>query len=165
MGCFGSKPELALQLPWGTGGEAVLVASKKHQVCSNVWHCASVDIGCVAPYEMCVKCTLQRSCWLSLCQIQSRLTLLFWERHLKNSSNLMAVTWVIWKENSGDFYTDCGTRWRSCLRHCATSRKFAGSIPDGVIGNFHWQNPSGLTVALRSTQPLKEMVSGIFPGG
>jgi hypothetical protein len=28
-------------------------------------------------------------------------------------------------------------RWRSWLRHCATSRKVAGSIPDGVIGIFH----------------------------
>ena len=30
-----------------------------------------------------------------------------------------------------------GTRCRSWLRHCATSRKVAGSIPDGVIGIFH----------------------------
>ena len=30
-----------------------------------------------------------------------------------------------------------GTRWRSWLRHCATSRKVAGSIPDGAIGIFH----------------------------
>jgi len=30
--------------------------------------------------------------------------------------------------------------WRSSLRHCATSRKFAGSIPDGVIWIFHWQS-------------------------
>ena len=29
------------------------------------------------------------------------------------------------------------TRWRSWLRHCATSRKVAGSNPDGVIGIFH----------------------------
>ena len=29
------------------------------------------------------------------------------------------------------------TRWHSWLRHCATSRKVAGSIPDGVIGIFH----------------------------
>ena len=29
-----------------------------------------------------------------------------------------------------------GTRWSSWLRHCATSGKVAGSIPDGVIGNF-----------------------------
>jgi hypothetical protein len=30
-----------------------------------------------------------------------------------------------------------GTRWWSWLRHCATSRKVAGSIPDGVIVIFH----------------------------
>jgi hypothetical protein len=30
-----------------------------------------------------------------------------------------------------------GKRWRSWLRYCATSRKVAGSIPDGVIGIFH----------------------------
>ena len=36
-----------------------------------------------------------------------------------------------------------GTRRRSWLRHCATSRKGAGSIPGGVIGIFHWHNPSG----------------------
>jgi len=27
--------------------------------------------------------------------------------------------------------------WRISLRHCATSRKVAGSISDGVIGIFH----------------------------
>jgi hypothetical protein len=30
-----------------------------------------------------------------------------------------------------------GMRWRSWLRHCAESRKVAGSIPDDVFGNFH----------------------------
>jgi len=30
-----------------------------------------------------------------------------------------------------------GTRWCSLLRHCATSRKAAGSIPDGVTGIFY----------------------------
>ena len=50
-----------------------------------------------------------------------------------------------------------GTRWRSWLRHCATSRKVAGSIPDCVIGIFHWHNPSGRTMDLGSTQPLTEM--------
>jgi hypothetical protein len=35
-----------------------------------------------------------------------------------------------------------------CLRHCATNRKVAGSIPDGVIGIFHWHNPSGRTTSL-----------------
>ena len=39
----------------------------------------------------------------------------------------------------------------------ATSRKVAGSIPNGVTGIFHWHNPSGRTMALGSTQPLTEM--------
>ena len=42
-------------------------------------------------------------------------------------------------------------------RHCATSWKVAGSIPDGATGIFHWHNPSGRTTALGSTQPLTEM--------
>jgi len=50
-----------------------------------------------------------------------------------------------------------GTRWRGLLRHCATSRKVAGPIPDGVIGIFHWHNPSGRAMALGSTQSLTEM--------
>jgi hypothetical protein len=43
------------------------------------------------------------------------------------------------------------------LKYCATSRKVAGSIPDGVIGIFHWHNPSNSKMALGSTQPLTEM--------
>jgi hypothetical protein len=42
------------------------------------------------------------------------------------------------------------------LRHCATSRKAAGSIPDGVAGFCHC-NSSGRTMALGSTEPLPEM--------
>jgi hypothetical protein len=43
------------------------------------------------------------------------------------------------------------------LRYCATNRKVAGSIPDGVIGIFHRHNPSDRTIALGSTQSLAEM--------
>jgi hypothetical protein len=43
------------------------------------------------------------------------------------------------------------------LRHCATNRKVAGLIPDGVTGIFHQHNPSGRTTALGSIQPLTEM--------
>jgi hypothetical protein len=46
-------------------------------------------------------------------------------------------------------YIYTGTRWRSWLRHCATNRNVAGSIPDG--------DRFGSTMALRSTQPLTEM--------
>ena len=53
-------------------------------------------------------------------------------------------------------------QWLSC---CATNRKVAGSIPDGVNGIFHCHNPSDRTMALGSTQPLTEMSTGEFPGG
>jgi hypothetical protein len=41
------------------------------------------------------------------------------------------------------------------LRHCATNRKVAGSVPDGV----RISHPSGRTMALGSTQPLTVMVT------
>jgi hypothetical protein len=49
------------------------------------------------------------------------------------------------------------TRWRSWLRHCATSLEVADSIPDGVIGTFDWHNPSGRTITLGLTEPLTAM--------
>jgi len=57
------------------------------------------------------------------------------------------------------FHLHCVRIW---LRHCTTSRKTAGWIPDGVIGFFHWHNPSGRTLPLRSIQPQQEW---IFPQG
>ena len=47
------------------------------------------------------------------------------------------------------------TRLLSWLKHCTTSRKAADSIPGDVIEVFHWCNPSGRTMVLGSTQPLK----------
>ena len=58
-----------------------------------------------------------------------------------------------------------GTRWRSWLRHCATSRKVAGSIPDGVIKIFLWRKLSGCTVALGLTHPLTAMSTRYISGG
>jgi hypothetical protein len=55
------------------------------------------------------------------------------------------------------YYYYWGTRWRSWLTHCVIGRKIAVSIPDGVIGIFHWHNPFGRTMALGSTQPQTEM--------
>ena len=48
-------------------------------------------------------------------------------------------------------------RMRSWLRDCTTSRKVAGSIPDGVISIFHCHIPSGRTMALGLTHSLTEM--------
>ena len=51
-----------------------------------------------------------------------------------------------------------GRRWRSWLKHCATtSQKVAFSIPDGVTGIFYWHNPSGRTMTLGLTQFVTEM--------
>jgi hypothetical protein len=52
---------------------------------------------------------------------------------------------------------------RSWLRHCATSRKVAGSIPDGVIGFLNSPNPSSRTMALGST--LTEKSTRNLSGG
>ena len=49
-----------------------------------------------------------------------------------------------------------GTAVTQWLKRCVTNPKVTGSIPDGVIGIFHWRNPSGCTMALRSTRPLTE---------
>jgi hypothetical protein len=49
------------------------------------------------------------------------------------------------------------------LRHYATSRKFADSISDEVIGILNLPNPSSRTVALVSTQPLTEMSTTNLP--
>jgi len=59
------------------------------------------------------------------------------------------------------------TRWRSCLRHCATRRKVAGH---GVNEIFHRRNLTGRTVALESTRLLTEMSTrniscGVKPAG
>jgi len=50
-----------------------------------------------------------------------------------------------------------GKRWRRWLSHCATNRKVAGSISDGVTVIFKCYNPFGRTMALGWTQPLTEM--------
>ena len=51
-------------------------------------------------------------------------------------SSYVEVAWSL--EMSRLYVTRGGPRWRSWLRHCATSQKVVGSIPDGVIGIFHW---------------------------
>jgi hypothetical protein len=70
------------------------------------------------------------------------LLLLSWRDVSTDSYNLICVSFSI--INVYFYVSLCydtilgGTRWRSCLRHCATRREVAGSIPDGVIGIFYW---------------------------
>jgi hypothetical protein len=88
----------------------------------------------------------------------------FWavirEKRIEIEEGIMCNNYNIYKLNAFCW----GTRWRSWLRHYATSRRVAVSIPDCVTGIFHGHNPSGRTMALGSTQPLTE-VTGILPGG
>jgi hypothetical protein len=56
--------------------------------------------------------------------------------------------------NNCTVYSPTVAQW---LRHWATNRTVVGSIPHGVIGIFHWYNPSGCTMTLGSTQPITEM--------
>jgi hypothetical protein len=45
------------------------------------------------------------------------------------------------------------------------NRQVAGSIPDSVTGIFQWNNPSGRTMALGSTQPLTQMITRCISWG
>jgi hypothetical protein len=59
----------------------------------------------------------------------------------------------------------CDILRKNCLwlRHCATDRKVAGSIPYGVTRIFQWHNPYGDAVALGLT--LTEMSTRSIYGG
>jgi hypothetical protein len=75
---------------------------------------------------------------------------------------LFSIVFVIWLQSNS---TETCYDWIKTLTyqtraHGGTAgwgRKFAGSIPESVIGIFHWHNTSGRTMALGSTEPLKEM--------
>jgi hypothetical protein len=85
-----------------------------------------------------------------------------------NAVEVGLLSFLITSRNGGELYS-CQLKefnfillhfwmwWRSWLRHCAKSRKVAGSIPDGVSGIFYLRNPSCSTMILESTEPLKEM--------
>jgi len=54
-------------------------------------------------------------------------------------------------------------QWLKC---CATDRKVAGSIPDGVIGIFHLPIPSDRTMAQGSTRnEYQEYFLGVKAAG
>ena len=74
-------------------------------------------------------------------------------RHIFASTNLIycktrSPVSFYWGHAAGD-----AVGWGTALQ--AGRSRFR--LPDGVIGIFHWHNPSGRTMALGSTQPLTEM--------
>ena len=61
-------------------------------------------------------------------------------------------------------YYSWGTRWRSWMRHCATSRKIAGSIPMVSLELFiNIFLPAAIWPRGRNSL-YKQWVPGIFPG-
>jgi hypothetical protein len=77
--------------------------------------------------------------------------------HIKAFIFLIICLWyVLFRFNADTLWRE-DSRWPCCLRHCVTSLKVAGLIPDGDAAILHWHNPSGRTMALGSTQPLTEM--------
>jgi len=98
----------------------------------NIWRINNIKcitlVFCMIIYVWCISCA---SCMCVQC--------------LSCSVKFLLRTWSAW----------CAW-WRSWLRHCATSRNVAGSIPDGVTVTFHWHNPSGRTVALRGRLTLEQ---------
>ena len=123
--------------------------------------------------------TSRRSC------SRLRYCLHFWVRFLKGPAKVrealmspmttnVQIWHTRWRKSSieGCFYLILcctlfkrGTRGGSCLRHCTSSRKVAGSFSNGVIEDFHWRISSALTLFLGTTQPLtKVSTRGIFWG-
>jgi hypothetical protein len=61
--------------------------------------------------------------------------------------------------------SNVGTAVAQGFSYCATNQKVAGSIPDGVMEFFIHINRSDRTMALGSTQPLTDMITGRISWG
>jgi hypothetical protein len=102
---------------------------------------------------------------ISYCSSES---ILLWNEYMSQKSNLyqLCISYVytliftlcilkLW----------CNFQIYSSPRHCTTSRKVVGSIPDDVIWIFHW-HPFGHTVARWVIKPLTVMSTGcLYLGG
>ena len=67
---------------------------------------------------------------------------------LKRACKALDYIWILISNTRkrDTYHTTWGMQWCSWWRQCTTNKKVAGSIPDGVIGTFHWHNPSGIEV-------------------
>jgi hypothetical protein len=96
----------------------------------------------------------QRFCGVETCITSGHLLLCsFGPVH---SGMTVSLYTYYWQNKAPVWLCARGMWWRSWLRHCATSWKVAGSIPDGENGIFHLYNPSGHTMALGSPQSPTE---------
>ena len=141
-------------------------------IVSGMWFCCiSQKVICMSAFKCVISCDVHyigfkvlelcKFSWCTLCvicgiKIHNNIKKSYLEKYFWVDSMFIKLTkWFFWI--SQHRLALWGTRWRSCLRHCAACRKVAGPIPDGVTGIFHWHNPSSRTMALGLTQPLTEM--------
>jgi len=105
----------------------------------------NVNISCSLPTEQSpLPCSflhhsVQTSCGVAELLIQSKPGVRRLERECLPLTSISAEVKNKWSHNSHPVMPGIGARcwWRSWLRHCVTSRKVAGKIPDGVTGFFH----------------------------
>ena len=126
-------------------------------------HCASCTRILVVSYTAQVsnRCSDDRAVdagrWVAVIVPSSTLLLEIHEKpsnyptkQLKNrrSEIIFILTKTDWWHAAG-----CAVGWGTALQ----AERSRGPFPDGVIGIFHWHNPSGCTMALGLTQPLTQM--------
>jgi hypothetical protein len=99
--------------------------------------------------------SVRAACWWTWERWTGRMILTMKVGGSKHSETNLPQYHLVHHKSHTDINHKWVMRWRSWFRHCDTRRKFASSISDGVIRIFHWLNPVGRTMTLRSTtQPL-----------
>jgi len=96
----------------------------------------------------CTCCAVNAAIWVTTSGCVKSHCYMFENQLFLQSPNVHCITYI--------------TRRRSGFRHWATIRRVAGSIPDRVVRVYHSHNPSCLTMALGSNQPLTEMSTRVI---
>jgi hypothetical protein len=104
---------------------------------------------CMMCFQLLYTLLLPQSLWWQVCKRSTVYNSVGQKQLFCNSASQLLA--CIWKR----FSVSRGHAVAQGLKHCASNRKVAGSIPNGVIGIFNWHNPSGRTMALGLTQPLR----------
>jgi hypothetical protein len=91
-------------------------------------------------------------------QAKMSLTTNVWRAKVEKQAKIIHPGWHTWLKNVLFLIIICASRGKLLVAQLVEAQRYKPrSIPSGVIGNYHWHNPSSRTVALGSTQPLTEM--------
>jgi hypothetical protein len=138
------------------GTELVWVYSKKDTRCiTGIWwsNLVLTNTGCLPSTNVSITLSICYTFTASMSVAWSKILFTFNQHKCKIFLlfNYLIIKYTLIRKTF-TYFNGINIFW-----HCATSRSVASSIPDGVIGIFHWRNPSGRTMALGSTQPVTEM--------